>query len=133
MGPVSVTVGALGLVENLNTIIKRYSETSNNEPVKDVTSKAILGELSAILDILTESKIMIDELIDQPTSLIPALTRCHEVIVKLERQMHEMRHRILFLRTSRVRETLTELRSAVTDFRAMVTQLVLLLTGSRPC
>ncbi|KAI4943408.1 hypothetical protein J4E91_009317 [Alternaria rosae] len=133
MDPISVTVGTLGLIESLNKILRRYPDLLRSTP-GGLGSDEIFGELSILLWVLAESKMLTDEVSDQPASLIIALQRCRKLSAQLEKKLFKLSRKpantmigtvvgtvklsvhIASLNTS-LSETFTAFKSAVILFR----------------
>ena len=130
MDPVSVSIGALGLVENLDKLIRlyRYNELSVREELDDV-----FGELLILQSVLVESKVMIDELLIRPPSLSIALKRCQE----LEKELAKILQRTgldgeamgklkkaarLVFNEDKLRKIVTAFKSSVLLFRDIATE-----------
>jgi hypothetical protein len=117
MDPIGITIGALGLVENLERLIKLYRY--NLKGLDDV-----FGELLILQSVLVESKVMIDELLSLPPSLVIAVKRCQE----LERQITTLLHFTgldgetmgKLKRATRLASSEDDLRKIVTTFKSSV-------------
>lgn len=80
MNSLSVTLGALGLVESLAKLIKIYDTPSARHYLDD-----ILGELMILQNVLAESVLMMEDFLSEPpASALVALNRCQELERSLE-------------------------------------------------
>ena len=113
MDPLSISVGALGIVESLDKLIRRHNDRWND--VNDV-----LPELSILVQILIESKAMIDELSTRPSSLAIALKRCQELLVQLEDLLHSASNRMYAMRRAFSKIDMERLRVIVDAFKNSV-------------
>jgi hypothetical protein len=147
MDPISIAVGTLGLIENLDKIITLYQDRLGNG-FRDAASSEVFGELSILLNILAESKILTDELLDPPMSLSIALTRCQKLSAQLNHQLQEegiLSKSVLSNKTQKLKwswsakfqeslgRTVTAFKSAVILFRDIGTKLVRFSTETRHC
>ena len=128
MDPISVSIGTLGLIESLNKTVGRYQDILRPKS-GDASSEEVFGEIMILLWVLAESKMLTDELVDQPASLIIALQRCQDSSAQLEKQLHKMSKRSMALQAMSthitLRETFTTFKSAVILFRDIATKSVL--------
>ena len=130
MDPISVSIGTLGLIESLNKIVGRYQDILRPKS-GGASSEEVFGEIMILLWVLAESKMLTDELVDQPASLIIALQRCQDSSAQLEKQLHKMSKRspramaLQAMSTNiTLRETFTTFKSAVILFRDIATKSV---------
>jgi hypothetical protein len=139
MDPVSVALGTLGLIESLEKILRIYQDRLGNGS-GDAAFSEIFGELSILQNVLAESKLLTDELFDQPMSLIIALTRCQKLGVQLEDQFRlstrQSKMKVPLHSTKLqepLRRTFKAFKSAVILFRDIGTELVRFSTDTRHC
>jgi hypothetical protein len=116
MDPVGITIGALGLVENLERLIKPYRYA--NLSVKGLDD--VFGELLILQSVLVESKVMIDELSSQPPSLVIALKRCQELERQITKILLDGETMGKLKRATRWVSSEDELRKIVTAFKSSV-------------
>ena len=131
MDPVSLSVGALGLVEGLAKLIKAY-----DTPDARVYLDDILGELMILQNVLAESMLMIEDLhSDSPYSALIALGRCQQLQIEMEHLLSRLRpdgSRTSKLKMSvrlvsqedKLKRVCTSFKSAILLFRDIATEYV---------
>lgn len=127
-----LTIGVLGLVDNVARLIKAYDTPSAREYLDDV-----LGELSILRNVLAESMLMIEDLhSDAPYSAHIALERCQHMWNDMEHLVSRLRldgSKMSKLKMSvriishedQVRRVCTSFKSAVLLFRDIATEYAL--------
>jgi len=129
MDPVRVTVGALGLVEGLDKLIKFCRDEGLN--VQEGVDDDVFGELLILLNVVVESKMILDELSNRPPSLIIALKRCQEKEKRLKNILHasiskkakfSLKKTLLVLKQDELRDAVTAFKSSVLLFRNIATE-----------
>ena len=131
MDSVSLSVGALGLVEGLAKLIKAY-----DTPDARVFLDDILGELTILQNVLVESMLMVEDLrSNSPHSALIALARCQQLRSEMEHLLSRLRPdgsrfsklkmRVrLVSQEDKLKRVSTSFKSAILLFRDIATEYV---------
>lgn len=123
-----ISLGTIGLIQRLDKLI-RVAQDSGSGDLDD-----LFGELPILQSVLVESKVMIDELISPPPSLLVALQRCQLLqaqLIDLIRHtgLEDAANRVkkssrlkLVLNEDKLRRVVTGFKSAVLLFRDIATE-----------
>lgn len=141
MDPIFISVGTFSLIERLDKILRTYHSSGI---VGQASISDILEELSILMNVLVESKILLDEPVDQPVSLMMALKRCQQLGVQIEGHLDsfdQLASRIKLLKSrmppgaelkkrmnprdeNDLRNTVTEFKSSILLLKDIGTELV---------